>query len=68
MEKQRRVLPGSPTASSRLLCLLVLVALLAQFQTTAQAQQRDRGPSPYVQENNQIRRDKFDVILPEDAI
>ena len=63
MKKQWKVIPGYPAPSS-FLCLLVLVALLAQFQTTAQAQQRDRGPSPYVEENNQIRRDKFDVILP----
>ncbi len=65
MKKQWRVLPGSPTTSSGFLCLLVLVALLAQVKTTAQAQERDRGPSPYVEENNQIRRDKFDLILPE---
>ena len=65
MKKQWKVSPGSLTTSSGFLCLLVLVTLLARVQTTAQAQERDRGPSPYVEENNQIRRDKFDLILPE---
>lgn len=65
MKKQRKATSGSRTTSSVSVCLLVMVALCAQLQSTAQAQQRDSRPSPYVQENNQIRRDKFDLLLPE---
>ena len=47
-----------------LLPSLVLVGLLVQGRATARAQQEDPEPSQYVEENNQIRRDKFDVVLP----
>ena len=33
--------------------------------TNAQAQEEDARFSPYLEENNQIRRDKFDLILPQ---
>ena len=52
MNESRKVLLG-------VLCLFLSVGLFAQVQTTAQAQQD-------VEElNNQIRRDKFDLILPQ---
>ena len=41
--------------------LFVLVGLFAQVQTTAQAQEQDE----LKEWNNQIRRDKFDIILPQ---
>ncbi len=41
------------------LSLLALVGLFARVQTTAQAQEED------AELNNQIRRDKFDIILPQ---
>ena len=65
MRKKRQVLLGSRTTSLGFLYLFLSVALIAQFQTTAQAQGRDAGPSQYIEENNQIRRDKFDVVLPQ---
>jgi hypothetical protein len=48
-----------------LLCMVLMVALLAQVQTTAQAQERRARSSQYVEENNQIRRDKLDIVLPQ---
>jgi len=54
----------SPTAALRCLCPLVVFGLLGQSPTTIQAQEWDNGRSPYAQENHEIRRDKFDVILP----
>ena len=54
----------SRTISLRYPCLVLAIGLLAPFQKTTEAQEWDVGPSPYVDENHQIRRDKFDVILP----
>ena len=65
MKKQCKGLSGSRTISSVFLYLLVVVGLFVQVHTTAQAQERRARPSQYVEENNQIRRDKFDVVLPE---
>jgi len=65
MRKKRGIVSRSRAASSGFLCLLLSAGLFAQGETAAQAQgQRDR-PSPYVDENNQIRRDKFDIVLPQ---
>jgi len=47
------------------LCPLVVLGLGAQLQSSAYAQERRARPSPYVAENNQIRRDKFDIVLPQ---
>ena len=47
------------------LCLLLVVGLLAQLHTTAEAQEEQSRSSQYIEENNQIRRDKFDVIVPQ---
>jgi hypothetical protein len=65
MERQRKVLSGSWTTSLIVVCLLLIVGLGAGVQPTAQAQERDRRPSQYLEENNQIRRDKFDTVLPQ---
>lgn len=55
---------SSRTTSLRCLCLVLVLGLLPQVQKRAEAQEWEPGPSPYVEENHQIRRDKFDVILP----
>jgi len=65
VEKTRQVLLGSRTTFAGFLCLLLLVGLFAQVQTSAQAQEGRARSSQYVEENNQIRRDKFDLILPQ---
>ena len=65
MKKKRKALLGSGTTSLGFLSLFLLVGLFDQVQPTAQAQQQDAGSSPYVEENNQIRRDKFDLVLPQ---
>lgn len=49
----------------RFLCLLLLVGFSAQATATARAQRESDGPDPYLEENNQIRRDKFDIVLPK---
>ena len=56
---------ASWTAGSGLLCLFLLVGLVAPFRTAAEAQEERRRSSQYIEENNQIRRDKFDLILPQ---
>ena len=65
MRKKRGVFSRSRATSSVFMCLLLSAGVLAQGQTAAQAQERRSRPSPYVEENNQIRRDKFDVVLPQ---
>ena len=65
MRTQRKVLSDSRKTLLGLSYLFLLVGLFAQVQTTAQAQGRDAGPSRYAEENDQIRRDKFDVVLPQ---
>lgn len=65
MEESRMVFAGTRTRSWRLWLLLLLVGLFVQLQTPAEAQRRTTRPSPYVAENNQIRRDKFDTLLPQ---
>ena len=62
--------PSSVAAAFRAMCpvpwcLLLLVGLAAQLPITAEAQEERARSSRYVEENNQIRRDKFDLILPQ---
>ncbi len=65
MKTNPNVVLGSRTIMLRLFCLSLLVGLLAPFQNSAQAQRGRNRPSPYPEENNQIRRDKMDLILPK---
>ncbi len=65
MKHARNTLSASRTTCSGLLCLVLLIGLVAPFQTAAEAQGRRGRPSQYIEENNQIRRDKFDLVLPQ---
>ncbi len=62
MKKQRKLLSASRTAFLAFLWVLVAPDLGSRLQASAHPQER---PDPPVAENNQIRRDKFDVVLPE---
>ena len=62
MARKQRVSQGG---SWLFLYPFMWVFLLTQVQGTARAQDEDAGPSPYVEENHRIRRDKFDLVLPE---
>ena len=64
MKKKRKVLSGSRTALLCSLFLFLLVGFLNHFQTAAQSQGK-ASASQYIEENNQIRRDKFDLVLPQ---
>jgi len=46
------------------LCLSLALVLSPQAQS-AEAQEEDRRTTRYLEENNQIRRDKFDLVLPQ---
>jgi Xaa-Pro aminopeptidase len=61
---QRKVGSGSRT---RRVCILLLGILGAGagLPSPTEAQRQERRPSPYVEESNQIRRDKFDIVLPQ---
>lgn len=63
METKRKGIFGLRTMSSTGLYLIVCVAA-AWVPTAARAQEEGRGAYPYVEENQQIRRDKFDQVLP----
>ncbi len=68
MKKFSKLFFSPRTPLSRLLCLALLAGLVVSLQSTAEAQQRGRRgsrPDPYPEENNQIRRDKMDVVLPK---
>ncbi len=65
MQHTPNALSASRTTCSGLLCLVLLVGLVAPFDTAAEAQEGRGTPSQYIEENNQIRRDKFDLILPQ---
>ncbi len=56
---------ASRTTCSGLLCLFLTVGLVAPVGSAAGAQQERRGSPQYIEENRQIRRDKFDLILPQ---
>ena len=45
--------------------LFSFAVLLTVPCSTAEAQERPARPPRYVEENNQIRRDKFDIVLPQ---
>lgn len=64
MKEKQKVWLGSPKASSGFVYLFLSVGLLAQVQTPAQAQEGVRS-SQYIEENHQVRRDKFDLVLPQ---
>lgn len=53
-----------PIPVSRIVSATVLVALLMQAQP-GPAQEWDPGPSPYAEANRQVRKDKFDLVLPQ---
>ncbi len=65
MRRQPQVLVSVRTTSLGVPSLFLLVGLLGQVHDTAEAQERQTRSSRYLEENNQIRRDKFDVILPQ---
>ena len=48
----------------RFLPVFLLLGLVTPGQTIIQAQEWDPPTSQYLEENQQIRRDKFDVVLP----
>jgi hypothetical protein len=48
-----------------LLYLLPILTLSLLLQGPLRAQEWELGPSPYAEENQQIRRDKFDILLPQ---
>ncbi len=51
-------------AMRSLLSVLLIVGVLVPLQAEAQRRREDPRDSPYVEANDQIRRDKFDVVLP----
>ena len=65
MKRTRNALLASRTTCSGLLCLFLLVGVIGHFHTAAEAQEEHARSSQYIEENNQIRRDKFDLILPQ---
>ena len=56
---------ASRTTCSSPLSLLLVFGLATLFPAAAEAQEEGARSSRYVEENNQIRRDKFDLILPQ---
>ncbi len=53
------------TTSFTLLSLLLLLVFAALFADVARAQEEGEISLPYAAENKQIRRDKFDLIVPK---
>ena len=64
MQNIRKLLVGSRSTSLIFLCLSLVVVLCPQAQS-AEPQEEDRRSTRYLEENNQIRRDKFDLVLPQ---
>ena len=64
MDKKWKVFLGARTAFLSLLYFFLLVVVVAQVQPEAQAQGRGSQSSQYMEENNQIRRERFDLVLP----
>jgi hypothetical protein len=64
MEKKWKVFLGARTAFLSLLYFFLLMVVVAQVQPAAQAQGRGSQSSQYMEENNQIRRERFDLVLP----
>jgi hypothetical protein len=70
MKTKRKVLSPLRTILLGFLYLFLLVGLFAQVQTTAQAQEEEAESSldediDMKEWNNRIRRDKFDLVLPQ---
>ena len=65
MKEERIVSLGPRVTSLAFLYLFLWVSVFAPVQPAAAAQEEGRKPSPHVEENNQIRRDKFDLVLPQ---
>ena len=65
MKHTRNTSSAFRTTYSALSSLFLLVGLVAQPHTAAAAQEERARPAQYVEENNQIRRDKFDLTLPQ---
>ena len=65
MNTKPQYVQGPRDISLALVSLAMLVVLSVQVQATASAQERRARSSQYVEENNQIRRDKFDIVLPQ---
>ena len=57
--------PQRRTNLPSLLYLAVLLGLLPQAWTPTRAQEWEPATDRYMEENKQIRRDKFDLVLPE---
>jgi len=55
---------GQPTCA-RWGFLALMLGLLFAASTTSQAQDWDINPSPYAEQNRQIRREKFDLVVPQ---
>ena len=56
---------ASRTTYFNSLCLSLLLGLTTLFPAAAEAQEESARSSRYAEENNQIRRDKFDLIVPK---
>jgi hypothetical protein len=56
---------ASRTTYYNTLCLSLLLGLTTLFPAAAEAQEESARSSRYAEENNQIRRDKFDLIVPK---
>ncbi len=65
MEGRRTLLSRIEVGLPKLVCLLLVAGSLVLAQTPADAQGRQRRPDRHAEENNQIRQDKFDTVLPE---
>ncbi len=65
MTHVRRTSTASRTNYSTTLCLSLLLGLGTVFAAAAEAQEESAISSRYAAENNQIRRDKFDLIVPK---
>ncbi len=65
MTHMRSTSTVSRTTCSNPLSLLLLLGLATLLPAAASAQEERARSSRYVEENNQIRRDKFDLILPK---
>ena len=55
----------SPHSTFLVFLCLSLVLVLSPQTKSAEAQEEGRRTTRYLEENNQIRRDKFDLVLPQ---
>lgn len=63
MNIDRKVLFGARRILFTVVCLALLAGLFTPIQAAAQREEMERDEN--VEWNNQIRRDKFDMVLPE---